>query len=374
MINGAQFLALFARPDLVLIGSEAYLPTFRLGIALAAVLTLTYAGSWLARWRFPLLLLLYCLLAGGLILALPRPGVDVWIFQQHGVSHLLQGENPYAATYINPYDHDRFHGPEILKEGRIQSCPYPPLSLLLVVPGYLAGDVRWSLLAALAGTAALAVMAGRRLGWPAGDGAELAVIAFLFTPAGFPLIQLGWTEPLMALMAAATLLTLIRGGAVALPLAGLLAVKQYGFLWLPGLAGRLSGRDFLFSVILAGLVSLPFLLWDARAFWFGVVEFQLHQPFRPDSLSISAAIYRASGWQLPSAVGLLSAALVAALVIRRRPVNGALAAAAVFLALVLFSKQAFLNYYWLVLSFLMLASVANQRVKPACESCGKAGL
>jgi hypothetical protein len=151
-------------------------------------------------------------------------------------------------------------------------------------------------------------------------------------------------------------------------------VKQYGFLWLPGLAGRLRWREFLFSIILAVLVALPFVLWDPRAFWLGVVEFQFHQPFRADSLSISAAIYRASGWQLPSVVGLLTAGLVSALVIRRRPVNGPLAAAAVFLALVLFSKQAFLNYYWLVLSFLMLAMVANPCVKSACESGEKPGL
>ncbi len=40
--------------------------------------------------------------------------------------------------------------PSVVKDGHMQTYPYTPLQLLLTVPGYLLGDVRW---------------AGRRAGW-----------------------------------------------------------------------------------------------------------------------------------------------------------------------------------------------------------------
>src|SRR5438067_13369117 len=89
-------------------------------------------------------------------------------------------------------------------DGRVQSFPYPPLSLLLAVPGYLVGDVRWSLLAALLGTAALVVATGRRLGLPAGHPAELAATALLCHPRGLLVLETSWTEPFVALGLTAT--------------------------------------------------------------------------------------------------------------------------------------------------------------------------
>jgi hypothetical protein len=81
-------------------------------------------------------------------------------------------------------------------------------------------------------------------------------------------------------------------------------------------------------------------------------------------LSVSAALARWTGWQPPGALGLLTAGMVAALVYWRGPRQRAtvpLAAAAILMALVLFSKQAFLNYYWLALAFLMLSGVLDGR-------------
>ena len=61
---------------------------------------------------------------------------------------------------------------DYLKDGKIQSYPYPPASLLLVLPGYLSGDVRWCLLAAMVATAGMLAATGRRMGLPAGHPAE----------------------------------------------------------------------------------------------------------------------------------------------------------------------------------------------------------
>src|SRR5262249_44721704 len=143
-------------------------------------------------------LLLVCGLLGVWYLrSSPPPRIDVWRFQQEGCQLLLEGKNPYAAEYADILHDPSVYGRAVYKDGWIQSCPYPPLSLLLVLPGYLVGDVRWSLLLALLGAAAFMIAVGRNLGLPPGHIAELAAIALVCHPLSFALLERAWTEPLM---------------------------------------------------------------------------------------------------------------------------------------------------------------------------------
>src|SRR5207248_266262 len=155
----------------------------------------------------------------------------------------------------------------------ILSFCYPPLSILLALPGYyLAGDVRWSLLAATGLAATLLVAAGRRLGLPAGHRGELGAALLLFHPLTPIVVSRGWTE--------------------------------------------------------------PFVVADPALFWLGNVTHHLVSPPRPDSLSLSAAIRSATGHYPSPAWGLAAAAAVTWAVVRRRPAplsRAALGGGAVFL-------------------------------------------
>src|SRR6185437_5553968 len=114
--------------------------------------------------------------------------------------------NPYAITFPVTYDDPaRIYAAGTFANGRLQfGYPYPPWSLLLVLPGYLLGDFRYAHL--LATTLAGALIALSRPGRIATAAAAL----FLFTPRGFFVLEAGWTEPMAVLMLAALVFAACR--------------------------------------------------------------------------------------------------------------------------------------------------------------------
>jgi uncharacterized membrane protein len=354
----------------------------------AAVLVL---ASWLwrgapaavVRLRFPAVLALFAAMGAVVIVRTPRPFIDVWYFQQMGAGALLDGLNPYLVAYPNIYGPSTTnYGPAVLSPDRLYVLgnPYPPLTVLLALPAVaVASDVRWVTLVLLVFSA----WAIRRLG----RGtilADLAAALLLFQPRTLFVLEQSWTEPavlatvLASLLAADGWLRAAAGGAsarrwwIAAGVAGgvALASKQYApLLLLPvllALPARGRWRAAALSLAVAAALVVPFLLWDPRAFVRAVVAFQVAQPFRTDSLSWLAASVRLGGPLLPVWPAFLLAAIVLAIGIRAFPSRAAgtegagegggrslpldravLAGAGAWLALVLFNKQAFCNYYWL---------------------------
>ncbi len=380
-VIGAQLAGLWLRPPGLYLLPRTSLQPLQAGILAAGVITAVYCVAQflsklplvsklpLKKALFPSLLVIYCALAGWMIHVAPRPFIDVWYFEQRAAELLMHGDNPWAATYPNIYGHTMFFGAQLLENGRIVSHTYPPLSVLMTLPGWLAGDARWSLVASTAGAALLLVAAARRLGLPAGHPAELGAALLLFHSRALFLVEEAWTEPFVAVWAAFCLfaLTLPRRWWFWLALAGFLSVKQYGLLWLPALwlGARMKPRDLIFAGAIAGAIALPFFLWDPTALWNGVVAYQFKLQFRPDSLSVPAWILR-SGQEPPTQAGFVAAILASSLAVTlsRSPRSHALARAAlggawVFFAFFLFHKQAFFNYYWWVGVLLSAAVVLS---------------
>ena len=141
-----------------------------------------------------------------------------------------------------------------------------------------------------------------------------------------------------------------------------LGAKQYGAICLVALwCGRRFGlRDTVWAVGLAGVVALPFLLWDPANLIRGVVLVPLFNPFRLDALSVPAAVARWTGVRLPAALAFLAMAAVVLFALRRGPGRSggeARLGAAMYLAFFLLNKQAFFSYYWLVGVLLCLAAI-----------------
>jgi hypothetical protein len=111
---------------------------------------------------------------------MPQPGVDVCLFQREASGALLGGHNPYAMSFPNLYPGAaRVYGAGTYSGDRLLfGFPYPPLSLLMVLPGELLGDFRLSHL--LATTLAGALIAASR----PGRVATAAGALFLFMPRG----------------------------------------------------------------------------------------------------------------------------------------------------------------------------------------------
>ncbi|MEO5770252.1 MAG: hypothetical protein ABIS92_17985 [Polyangia bacterium] len=341
-----------------------YVP-FYLGLALVGLMVRQSFRSPQINLRRQLLLVVavHVAMGGFLLLHAPEPPIDVFIFQRDSSAALLSGQNPYALTFPNIYVADTpYYGPGMVSQGRVLfGFVYMPISLLLILPGHLLGDFRFSHLAAMAVTALLMGTARP------GRTAFLAAVLYLFHPRNLYVLSLGWTEPLVVALLALVVFCACRWRR-GLPIAiGLLLVsKQYLVFAVPPLLllgpTPLRWRDLrlpLAKAVAAGaVVSLPLALWDWRAFGHSVVTLQFHQPFREDALSFLAALAWLVGHHPPTVLAFIAAGGAIELTRRRcphTPYGYSAAMAMVFFALFAFNKQAFCNYYHFVLGALCLA-------------------
>jgi hypothetical protein len=332
-------------------------------ILLSAYLCIHLRAS-LIRARFLLLLACFAVMGIVVLQASPTPWIDVWHFQQGAASTLLHGSNPYTATYPDLYGtwSRRFYASQILRGGRVAAFPYSPLTILAGLPGFAAlGDVRYSLLALMIGSAWLLARA-----LPGVTG-ELAALLLLFQPRAFFVLEQAWTEPLVMFCFALAVYAVARrahwalaGGALGL----LAASKQYSpFLVVPlGLLVRPRRGLWAAAAVLAA-VTLPFVLGDPAGFWRGVVQLQFLQPFRADSLSLTSLWVRQTAGALPPLPVLGVALGAAVLLLCLRPRLGVglacAAAAAAWAAVLIWNKQAFCNYWWLCSGLLGAAAAAS---------------
>jgi hypothetical protein len=243
---------------------------------------------------------------------------------------------------------------------------YLPLSLLLDLPAHLAGDVRYTQLAALTIAAALVAYAD-----PRRDARRLscAIAALLlFTPQVFHTLENAWIEPQMLMFLAAIAFVVARRLPGRFVLMGLLvAVKQYGIFLVPLVPLLIPDepatrarvlRALIIVTITAAIVTLPFVLWDPRAFLHSTTALYVGM-LRTDSISLLAWLNVRTGVRPPMLVTTLAGFAAAALAAWRAPRGAtgfAAAVAFVLLVVFLFGTQSFANYYFLVAGALLIAA------------------
>jgi hypothetical protein len=303
--------------------------------------------------------------------------IDVYMFLTEGVGSLLHGANPYTTTFPNVYSPQEsiaYYGAgAVVGDHLAYGFPYLPGALLDAVPGYLLGDVRFSgvLLLGLLSMLVLLTTADLR--------GRFVALTLVTAPVVMAVITGSWTEPAqVALVGFAVVALKRRHLLVAAILLGLaFATKQYLVVALPALwllRGVFGRRQWLALVGTALVVTLPFVVAAPHEFWRAVVEWQLIQPFRPDSVSLLALSVNHLGWPPPAVYGLLPIAvgLAVALLLAWRLVAGPaaflLAMALSLLSTVLLAKQAYINYYMFVGGCLLLAAWTASDDDPVLRS------
>lgn len=325
----------------------------------------------------PIAMLVFITLGIWVIRHTPDPGIDVVTFQREGLRALSQGENPYAISMPQVYGNPEYYGEGLVANGRLLiGVPYPPLGLLLEWPFHvLFGDYRYALLLALAAAALLLSRIRSDL-----TGA-LAATLLLFMPRTLFVVEQGWTEPLVVLALAGVVYSAIRRPSwLPLTLGALFAMKQYtiflapiALFLVPASDRRKTAGVLALALLTAAVITLPFVLWNPHAFYRSVVEFQFLQPFREDSLSYLAWFERITGSAPRSWVGFAMMFGAMAVVVWRAPrtVAGfAAGGALILLAFFAFNKQAFCNYYFVVVGALWSAVAARDR-GPGSSDPGK---
>lgn len=353
-------------PSNAISAPPAEMARFANGIIAAALLcAAVLLGSGIVRHTaFAALLVVHVMLGLWVIRASPLPEIDVFVFQRDAAEALVGGQNPYAMTFENIYGEDPpWYAPGLTQDGRVLfGYPYMPLTLMMAVPGQLAGDYRYALLAAVTLAAALIAYARPSIL------SFAAAAILLLQPRGMYMLERGWSDGFVVLCLAATVFCAVRlPRAMPLMLGALLASKQY----VPLAAGAMlllvdSPRDWRAAArvlggasLVAAALTLPFVLWDPAAFWRSAVALQWQQPYRWDSLSFVA--WWMGRREIPAALTAVPFAALAAttaLVLGRcRPSPYAFAAgiALILLAFFAFNKQAFGNYYYVVIGAMCCA-------------------
>lgn len=322
--------------------------------------------------------------AGGLLrvggLLGSQPIVDVEVALREAPRHLLDGRNPYAADYPDPYQSNRARDFGLMTPAQSATYPfYPPHPFLAALPFRAAGlDVRWANVVAdlLAAAALLAAGAGR-------DPRRAALLTslYLLAPRAPFLIEHGWYEPMLAAALGGGLVLAERGGRVGYLALGLgLTAKQFGLPLLFPLARAhaRSWRRLAMGIAVGAALAVPFLLWGPDAFLEAVLFSHLRRPVMYDSLTLSSAAMHLFGAAPPKALMLAGAAgLVAWLTYRTPPTPGpasALWAGTALLAFCVLHTQGYFNYFYLV-NYLLLLGLAgrggeedkNLAWAPSCE-------
>lgn len=311
------------------------------------------------RVRIVALFAVAAALGAWMISVTPEPPIDVWVIRQQGAELLLAGKSPYAEGIraIDTHSHARY----------IETYVYPPLNLLLSTGAYvLTGETRWAQWASMILAAVMLYGVARRRAVPGELWPDFIAAALLFHPQSLHILSLSWGEPLALpfLVGTIWLLDRDRKKAACVSLGLLCSLKQYFLIYLPFLAllptVGLGGTAIALATLTA--VLLPFAIWAPAELWDALIVHHLENPFRLDSLSLTAFMAR-RGVELPTWTSFLAAAVVglATLGLPRRAATLLLAVAVALTLFFALGRQAFQNYYYLVGATALLAASAAER-------------
>lgn len=281
-----------------------------------------------------------------MILSSPAPTIDVYHVLKEGSEAIFKSQNPYSITYTKIY-----------RDFRSDYFTYFPGMLYFISPGViLFGDPRVSIL--------IYVLISATIIYKFFKSINLSLI-FLFNPVFFFILEQSYTEPLVffLILCCFILLTKKRFKLSAAVFTLLLGTKQYAVLILPFY--YLFVKDKVRSIIpifigIGLLIFLPFLIWDFNEFIKDAVILQFIYPERYDGLTFFSLIYDVFHIRLPfytfSIIWFLS--LVYLLFkIDKSKFSNLILRIFIFLSIFFyFNKMAFVNYYYLLSSLLLLVA------------------
>jgi len=290
-----------------------------------------------------------------LFAAMPDTAIDVWFLHREAGEVTLRGDNPWTDLAVPNSAHTT-------DSEFITGYPYPPLVLATYgVVGSWLGEPRLISAASWVATISLLAAVGRR------HQAALRLAWILAVqPAWALMLWTGWTEPLSIGLATGAWAAWHRFPRIRVALLGLLLASKQYLATLAALLvrARALNRQQKTATLLISAVAVGMaVVWGWLAAFDALVGFHARQPPRPDGLTLYGLVASLGG-ELPIASGVAPlAAVVVAWWLGRTAVDRGttFAVGAVTLSVFhLLGSQAFANYWFVCLAFIILAMAAAE--------------
>lgn len=318
--------------------------------------TLQYPLTLLSKYRFLIFLTIAFLLRLFMLISSPNPQIDVFDILKNGPRALLEGKNPYSVTFNKIYS-----------DVPASYFAYPPGALLFAAPfSIVLDDPRFIYILAEIIVAVLFFSLTKN---------QALSIIWLFSPRALFALEQAWLDTLVAalLFLVFYLWEKARKENLALLTFGVVLTIKQSLVFLPLLIFRQIGLEpkrWLTIVATAALVILPFFLWNKAHFiektiirYF--VSLEERQPLLHRSLTLNSFWFEQFQRDLPKTL-LIGATSVLFILILWKQKKGwsqfFLSTTLFYCGLFLFSKMAFLNFYYFI-GQLILINIAILKAK-----------
>ena len=283
------------------------------------------------------------------IFSSPEPPIDVFYILKEAPKYLVAGENPYSVSFTKIY-----------KNYESNYFAYWPGAFLVVAPfSVVFSDPR--LLFIISDFFVFLIF--KKLGIKYG---ELLGLLYLFTPFGLYLLENSWINPFNFFLIAALIYSLVKNKRKRLRpviIGVLMSIQFHMGLFIP-LYYKLTKRikEILMGVGVTFLIVLPFLIWNFNDFYYDTVLTWVIKPSvvpipYESALNINAVFINLFDWQLPNIFKIFGFGYVYLMIflkMKKNVTSFLIGSSLVFFGLNLFGTQAFINYYYFVVSLILL--------------------
>ena len=286
--------------------------------------------------------------------------IDVFNMIQNATTALVHGSDPYRST--SAVDDTTTSPPTTY----VARYGYGASVLVLAAPGRLLGDVRFAGAAMMVITGLGILVLCRRT--EGGRALQSLSCLMVVSPLAPSMVALAWADVYAAAPLAVWLALRDRHrnlGVIALGFCIAAKTTVGAVLLVAALWSRSARRDLLPGAGVAGLIYVPFIIWDGPgSFWApffeGVTGTGPHSLYqnRPDALTINSLVHALAGNWLPPLVLFAMVVVLAVPVLLTRPRDSCdtLALGAALTIVILVSgRLAYLNYYFVATVALLLA-------------------
>ncbi|OGD86149.1 hypothetical protein A2164_01565 [Candidatus Curtissbacteria bacterium RBG_13_35_7] len=299
------------------------------------------------------------------IISSPHPNIDVYDQLKNGAKYLLQLKNPYQQTYpvIYPNHIPLFYG-------------YLPSSIFIMIPFVkLLEEPRYAHILSDIGSALIFYWLLKKTSKKesAIKTQELVPLIFLYNPSSLFVIEQSWLDPVVQFFLFFFIYLYLQNKKSIIPFIVLgitLTIKETLVLIIPSLILKLNYqfKQLFFTILVCLVIILPFFFWSPKDF----IQDTMTAGFNPlyntapikHSLNFTGFSYQTFGRDLSNFLRISAVVPISALIFIRSKRNflGFFYSFVIFLFTVtLFFTQAFLNYYTLINSLILLLLVFSVR-------------